>query len=58
MVKVTIPAPGGAITCKAKVAWSRLEPKSGQLWYRAGVAFTAVDQGAMEGFLRGYLKEA
>ena len=39
LVSVTLPLGEGALSCKAKVAWSRLEPQSGQLWYRAGVQF-------------------
>jgi len=31
--------------------WSRLEPREGQLWYRAGVCFTNVDQLALETLL-------
>ena len=50
LVTVTLPMAGGAITCKAKVVWSRLEPRGGKLWYRAGVQFTAVDQRALESF--------
>ena len=54
LVSVTLPTPDGAIACKAKVMWSRLEPRAGQLWYRAGVQFTAVDQPALERFLSAY----
>jgi DNA repair exonuclease SbcCD ATPase subunit len=50
LVTVTLPLGDSAMVCKAKVAWSRLEPRSGQLWYRAGVQFTNVDQGALETF--------
>jgi len=52
LVTVTLPVDDNAIPCKAKVMWSRLEPRSGQLWYRAGVMFTNVDQPALEAFLR------
>lgn len=50
LVSVTLPMAGGAISCKAKVVWSRLEPRGGKLWYRAGVQFTTVDQRALESF--------
>ncbi len=51
LISVTVPIGDGAIVCKAKVAWARLEPRGGQLWYRAGVSFTSVDQEALETYL-------
>ena len=54
LVTVTLPIDDNAIPCKAKVMWSRLEPRSGQLWYRAGVMFTSVDQPALEAFLQAH----
>ncbi len=51
LIKVTLPMGDSSIACKAKVMWSRLEPRSGQLWYRAGVSFTSADQIALETFL-------
>jgi hypothetical protein len=51
LVTVSLPTTDGVIACKAKVMWSRLEPRGGQLWYRAGVQFTTVDQRALEVFL-------
>ena len=54
LVKLVLPADGGAITCKAKVAWARLEPRDGQFWYRAGMAFTTSDQAALEAFLKSH----
>jgi hypothetical protein len=50
LVTVTLPLGDGALACKAKVAWSRLEPRAGRLWYRAGVQFTSVDPQGLEGF--------
>ena len=50
LVTVTLPLGDGALACKAKVVWSRLEPRAGQLWYRAGVQFTNVDQRGLETF--------
>ena len=50
LVTVTLPLGDGALSCKAKVAWSRLEPRDGQLWYRAGVQFTTADQQGLESF--------
>jgi len=50
LVTVTLPLGDGALSCKAKVAWSRLEPRAGQLWYRAGVQFTTADQQGLESF--------
>ena len=58
LVKVTLPIDDGMIACKAKVMWSRLEPKAGQLWYRAGVLFTSADQSALEAFLSIHRKDA
>ena len=58
LVKVTLPTDEGMIACKAKVMWSRLEPKAGQLWYRAGVLFTSADQYALEAFLSIHRKDA
>jgi len=58
LVTVTLPMGDNPIVCKAKVMWSRLEPKTGQLWYRAGVAFMTADQVALEAFLKSYRKEA
>jgi hypothetical protein len=58
LVKVTWPVDDSIIVCKAKVMWSRLEPKAGQLWYRAGVAFSSADQIALESFMRSYRKDA
>ena len=51
LVTVTLPMDDNTIACKAKVMWSRLEPRAGQLWYRAGVSFTSADQHALETFL-------
>jgi chromosome segregation ATPase len=53
VVKLTLPNPQKAITCKGKVMWARLEPREGQIWYRAGVFFTTADQKALEAFLKG-----
>lgn len=58
LVKLTMPMGDSLIACKAKVMWSRLEPKSGQLWYRAGVSFTSADQFALEAFLSSHRKDA
>src|SRR6185436_15318818 len=58
LVKLTMPMGDSLIACKAKVMWSRLEPKSGQLWYRAGVSFTSADQYALEAFLSSHRKDA
>jgi hypothetical protein len=44
LITVTLPVDDVSIVCKAKVMWARIEPRSGQLWYRAGVAFTSADQ--------------
>ena len=52
LVTVVLPMDDSTIPCKAKVMWSRLEPRAGQLWYRAGVMFTNPDQPALEAFLR------
>jgi hypothetical protein len=56
LVTVTLPMGKAATACKAKVMWSRLEPRSGQLWYRAGVSFTSADQIAIEKFLKTHQK--
>jgi len=56
LIKVTLPMGSTAVACKAKVMWSRLEPRSGQLWYRAGVSFTSVDQAELEAFLGAHSK--
>ena len=58
LVKLTMPMGDSLIACKAKVMWSRLEPKAGQLWYRAGVSFTSADQFALEAFLSSHRKDA
>jgi hypothetical protein len=58
LVKLTMPMGDSLIACKAKVMWSRLEPKSGQLWYRAGVSFTSADQFALEAFLSSHRQDA
>ena len=50
LVSVTLPLGETSLMCKAKVAWSRLEPREGQLWYRAGVQFTTADQQGLESF--------
>jgi hypothetical protein len=40
------------MSCKGKIMWSRLEPsKGGELWYRAGIAFTIADQAALKAFI-------
>jgi len=57
LVKVTLPMGDSLIACKAKVMWSRLEPKAGQLLYRAGVWFTGADQIALEAFLSSHRKD-
>jgi hypothetical protein len=57
LVKITLPMDESLIACKAKVMWSRLEPKAGQLWYRAGVSFTSADQIALETFIRMHRKD-
>ena len=51
LITVTLPVDDSSIVCKAKVMWSRLEPRSGQLWYRAGVAFTSADQEGIQTLL-------
>ena len=51
LITVTLPVDDSSIVCKAKVMWSRLEPRAGQLWYRAGVAFTSADQLGIQTFL-------
>ncbi|HUP39324.1 MAG TPA: PilZ domain-containing protein, partial [Vicinamibacterales bacterium] len=56
LIKVTLPMGDTSIACKAKVMWSRLEPRSGQLWYRAGVSFTSADQLSLETFIDQYQK--
>jgi len=56
LVTVTLPMDDSTIPCKAKVMWSRLEPRSGQLWYRAGVSFTSADQLALETILNAHQK--
>jgi len=56
LIKVTLPMADGVMALKAKVMWSRLEPRSGQLWYRAGVSFTSADQIALEAFLTSHQK--
>lgn len=56
LIKVTLPMGDSLIACKAKVMWSRLEPRAGQLWYRAGVSFTSTDQIALETFLSTHQK--
>ena len=56
LIKVTFPMGDTVIACKAKVMWSRLEPRAGQLWYRAGVSFTSADQIALEAFLSAHQK--
>ncbi len=56
LIKVTLPMGDSFIACKAKVMWSRLEPRSGQLWYRAGVSFTSADQLALGSFLDQHSK--
>ena len=52
LITVTLPMGDSSVACKSKVMWSRLEPRAGQLWYRAGVSFTSIDQVALETFLR------
>ena len=56
LVTVMLPMGDSSVACKAKVMWSRLEPRAGQLWYRAGVSFTSIDQVALETFLRAHQK--
>jgi hypothetical protein len=51
LISVTITAGENAVVCKAKVMWSRLEPRGGQLWYRAGVCFTSGDQLALDALM-------
>ncbi len=57
LVKVSLPFDDSLIACKAKVMWSRLEPKAGELLYRAGVLFTSADQEALEVFLSRHRKD-
>jgi hypothetical protein len=57
LVKVSLPAGDSPIACKAKVMWSKLEPRAGQLWYRAGVSFTSADQIALETFIATHRKD-
>lgn len=57
LVKVTLPFDDTPIACKAKVMWSRLEPKAGELLYRAGVLFTSAEQTALEVFLGRHRKD-
>jgi hypothetical protein len=51
LIKVALPMGDTSLSCNAKVMWSRLEPRSGKLWYRAGVSFTSADQAALQAFL-------
>ena len=51
LITVTLAAGENAVVCKAKVMWSRLEPRAGQLWYRAGVCFSSGDQLALEALM-------
>jgi hypothetical protein len=53
-VKLMLPVNGTAVLCKGKIVWARLEPatKARPLAYRAGVAFSAVDESAIDTFLR------
>lgn len=53
LVRLTLPSGDQTMVCKAKIMWSRLEPRAGQMWYRAGLSFTAVDQIALETFIDG-----
>jgi hypothetical protein len=56
LVRLSLPTGQKTIICKGKVMWSRLEPRAGELWYRAGVSFTTADQAALEAFLEGQLR--
>jgi hypothetical protein len=57
MVKLTLPLGDKTVSCKGKVMWARLEPsKGGQLWYRAGMSFTTVDEKGVEAFLKRHSK--
>ena len=56
LMTVTLPVGDTSIVCKAKVMWSRLEPRSGQLWYRAGVSFTSADQVGLQTLLAMHQK--
>ena len=53
-VKLMLPVNGTPVLCKGKVVWARLEPatKARPLAYRAGVAFSTVDESAIDTFLR------
>lgn len=55
LVRLTLPDGAKTIVCKGKVMWARLEPRSGELWYRAGVLFTTADQTALEAFVNHHL---
>jgi hypothetical protein len=58
LVKVMLQTDEGPSASKAKVMWSRLEPRSGQLWYRAGVAFISADQFVLDAILARHRREA
>ena len=51
MVKVALPMGDGAVSCRGKIVWARLEPPSAgrSLCYRAGVLFTDRGRGAHRG---------
>jgi chromosome segregation ATPase len=51
LVRLSIPNGDKAIICKGKIVWARLEPRSGQIGYRAGVSFTTADPAELEAFL-------
>ena len=53
MVKVSLPFEEGAVSCRGKIVWARLEPhaSNGTFCYRAGVLFTSVDEAAVQAFI-------
>ena len=56
VVKVLLPSEGTPIACAGKVAWTRVEPAQAghPVSYRAGVAFTDVDDAAIEAFMAAH----
>ena len=52
LVRLAVPHAERTIVCKGKIMWARLEPKGNEIWYRAGLSFTTVDQSELDGFIK------
>jgi chromosome segregation ATPase len=54
LVRLAVPHADRTIVCKGKIMWARLEPKGSEIWYRAGLTFTTVDESDLDGFIKSH----